>query len=201
MMAADAAATALKAGRAHVALTAYPEAFRESWRQELLSRAWKALEHHQQQTGQPYYDVLHFRVQHPDLPSPKLAEQLSTRLGRSVSATSVRQLLHRARERFAELLLDEIRVSLEGRPSREQLQEVQRLREDDVRTLHRLQLGAQRVLLSQSSRNPLVRWAVPRLLPLILRSPLLPRVQRRLFFGAPLPPLDPAFSFREGATR
>jgi len=25
---------------------------------------------------------------------------------------------------------------------------------------------------------------------------MLPRVQRRLFFGAPLPPLDPAFSFR-----
>jgi 2-polyprenyl-6-methoxyphenol hydroxylase-like FAD-dependent oxidoreductase len=82
---------------------------------------------------------------------------------------------------------------------REGLQEVQRLREDDVRTLHRLQLGAQRVLLSQSSGNPLVRWAVPRLLPLLLRSPLLPRVQRRLFFGAPLPPLDPAFSFREPA--
>jgi len=34
-------------------------------------------------------------------------------------------------------------------------------------------------------------------IPLFLRSPLLPRVQRRLFFGAPLPPLDPAFSFRE----
>jgi 2-polyprenyl-6-methoxyphenol hydroxylase-like FAD-dependent oxidoreductase len=74
---------------------------------------------------------------------------------------------------------------------------VQRLREDDVRTLHRLQLGAQRVLLSQGSRNPIVRWLVPRVLPLFLKSPLLPRVQRRLFFGAPLPPLDPAFSFRE----
>ena len=30
----------------------------------------------------------------------------------------------------------------------------------------------------------------------LLQSPLLPRVQRRIFFGAPLPPLDPAFSFR-----
>ena len=59
-----------------------------------------------------------------------------------------------------------------------------------------LQLGAQRVLLSQASRNPIVRWVTPRLLPLLLRSPLLPRVQRRLFFGAPLPPLDPAFTFR-----
>ena len=83
-----------------------------------------------------------------------------------------------------------------GPIAREELAAVQRIREDDVRTLHRLQLGAQRVLLSQGSRNPVVRWVVPRLLPLLLRSPLLPRVQRRLFFGAPLPPLDPAFRFR-----
>jgi 2-polyprenyl-6-methoxyphenol hydroxylase-like FAD-dependent oxidoreductase len=80
---------------------------------------------------------------------------------------------------------------------REALQEVQRLREDDVRTLHRLQIGAQRVLLGQGGGNPILRWLVPRMLPLFLRSPLLPRVQRRIFFGAPLPPLDPAFSFRE----
>jgi 2-polyprenyl-6-methoxyphenol hydroxylase-like FAD-dependent oxidoreductase len=76
------------------------------------------------------------------------------------------------------------------------LAEVPRQREGDVRTLHRLQLGAQRVLLSQRSGRPLVRWLLPRLLPLFLRSRLLPLVQRRIFFGAPLPPLDPAFSFR-----
>ena len=86
-----------------------------------------------------------------------------------------------------------------GPISREALQGVQRLREADVRALHRLQLGAQRVLLSQGSGNPFVRWVVPKMLPLLLRSPILPRIQRRLFFGAPLPPLDPAFSFREPA--
>jgi 2-polyprenyl-6-methoxyphenol hydroxylase-like FAD-dependent oxidoreductase len=76
---------------------------------------------------------------------------------------------------------------------------VQRVREADVRMLHRLQLGAQRVLLGQQSSNPVVRWLMPTVLPWLLRSPLLPRVQRRLFFGAPLPPLDPAFSFGERA--
>jgi 2-polyprenyl-6-methoxyphenol hydroxylase-like FAD-dependent oxidoreductase len=86
-----------------------------------------------------------------------------------------------------------------GPISHEDLKTVQRVREDDVRTLHRLQLGAQGVLLSQGSRNPLVKWLVPKVLPLFLQSPLLPRVQRRIFFGAPLPPLDPAFSFRESA--
>jgi 2-polyprenyl-6-methoxyphenol hydroxylase-like FAD-dependent oxidoreductase len=86
-----------------------------------------------------------------------------------------------------------------GTIAHEHLSRVQRLREGDVRTLHRLQLGAQRLLLSQGSRTPVVRWLVPKVLPLFLRSPILPRVQRRIFFGAPLPPLDPAFSFREPA--
>jgi len=86
-----------------------------------------------------------------------------------------------------------------GPIGRDVLREVQRLRADDVRTLHRFQLGAQGVLLGQAIRSPLVERAVQRAIPLILRSPLMTRVQRRLFFGASLPPLDPAFSFRESA--
>ena len=80
---------------------------------------------------------------------------------------------------------------------REGLAAVQRLREADVRTLHRFQLGAQRVLLGQGGRHPVVSWLLPKVLPLLLHSPLLPLVQRRLFLGAPLPPLDPAFRFQE----
>jgi RNA polymerase sigma-70 factor (ECF subfamily) len=90
------------------------QAFRTSWRQELLSRAWKALEAAQQQDGKPYHDVLRFRVDNPDMPSAQMAEQLSARLGKPLTAAGVRQLLHRARERFADLLLDEAQVSLEG---------------------------------------------------------------------------------------
>ncbi|HET7874672.1 MAG TPA: FAD-dependent monooxygenase [Methylomirabilota bacterium] len=77
----------------------------------------------------------------------------------------------------------------------EQLARVQQLREPDVRTLHRLQRGAQRFLLARSRGGAVLRWLMPHLLPLLLRSPLLPRVQRRLLFGAPLPPLDPEFRF------
>jgi 2-polyprenyl-6-methoxyphenol hydroxylase-like FAD-dependent oxidoreductase len=77
------------------------------------------------------------------------------------------------------------------------LQEVQRLRETDVRTLHRMQLRAQQLLLGGST--PVSKWLMPKLLPVVLRSPLMPRVQRRIFLGPPLPPLDPAFSFRESA--
>ena len=83
-----------------------------------------------------------------------------------------------------------------GPIGRDVLQEVQRLREADVRTLHRFQLGAQGVLLGQGSRNPIAKWLAQAAITVIVKSPLMPMIQRRLFFGAPLPPLDPAFSFR-----
>jgi 2-polyprenyl-6-methoxyphenol hydroxylase-like FAD-dependent oxidoreductase len=86
-----------------------------------------------------------------------------------------------------------------GPIARDVLQEVQRLRGDDVRTLHRFQLGAQGVLFGQGNHYPLVERVVQSAIPLILRSPMMPRLQRRLFLGAPLPPLDRAFSFRESA--
>src|SRR4029450_7549354 len=79
-----------------------------------------------------------------------------------------------------------------GPIAHDDLTAIQQLREGDVRTLHRFQLGAQRVLLAQGSSNPIMSWLLPRVLPLLLHSPLLPRVQRRLFFGAPPPPPDPA---------
>jgi len=75
------------------------------------------------------------------------------------------------------------------------LQTIQRQREADVRTLHRLQLGAQNVLLTQQKQGAIAQRLLPVLLPWVLKSPVMPRLQRRIFFGVPLPPLDPAFSF------
>lgn len=82
-----------------------------------------------------------------------------------------------------------------GTIPRAALARVQQIREADVRTLHRLQRAAGNVIQGTRSRNPVVRWVVPRALPIALRLGLVPRVQRRIFFGVPLPPLDPAFSF------
>jgi len=79
---------------------------------------------------------------------------------------------------------------------RSELAKVQRVRETDVRQLHRLQRRAGRVLLGSGSRGSMLRFIVPKILPLVVRLGLLPRLQRRLFFGVPLPPLDPAFGFR-----
>jgi 2-polyprenyl-6-methoxyphenol hydroxylase-like FAD-dependent oxidoreductase len=84
----------------------------------------------------------------------------------------------------------------QGPIRREEMQGIQRLREPDVRSLHALQLRAQRLLLGADVSNPVVRWLTPSLVRFALRSPLVPMIQRRIFFGAPLPPLDREFSFR-----
>src|SRR5262249_42768604 len=55
--------------------------FVESWRDELLARAWAALEAFEGATGQPLHTVLRFRADHPELRSPQMAEQLAARLG------------------------------------------------------------------------------------------------------------------------
>jgi RNA polymerase sigma-70 factor (ECF subfamily) len=88
--------------------------FRASWRDELLASVWQKLADDEQQSGKPYHTVLRYRVSHPDLRSPELAEGLSEELGKVVNAGAVRVLLHRARELFAELLLDEVTESLES---------------------------------------------------------------------------------------
>jgi 2-polyprenyl-6-methoxyphenol hydroxylase-like FAD-dependent oxidoreductase len=83
----------------------------------------------------------------------------------------------------------------QGPIPRSALAEIQRLREDDVRTLHRVQRGVA-TAIAPGGGTPFTRWLRALLVPLVVRSPLLPLIQRRVFFTVPLPPLDPAFSFR-----
>lgn len=96
-------------------------AFQSSWRDELLARCWQKLADDEQQTGKPYNTVLRYRVDHPELRSPDLAAGLSEKLGKPINAGAVRVLLHRARDRFAEILLDDVIDSL----SNESLDEVE----------------------------------------------------------------------------
>jgi RNA polymerase sigma-70 factor (ECF subfamily) len=96
--------------------------FVESWGDELLARAWAALAATEAGTGPSYYAVLRFRADHPEMRAPQMAEQLAAQLGRPFTAAGVRQTLHRARERFAALLLDEVTHSLEN-PGAEQVEE------------------------------------------------------------------------------
>jgi RNA polymerase sigma-70 factor (ECF subfamily) len=86
--------------------------FRTSWRDELLARCWKKLKDEEHETGKPHYTVLRFRADHADLRSPELAAGFTEKLGKPVNAGAARVLLHRARDAFAELLLDEVVQSL-----------------------------------------------------------------------------------------
>jgi RNA polymerase sigma-70 factor (ECF subfamily) len=96
--------------------------FLESWCDELLARAWAALAAWEAETGQASYTVLRFRADHPEMRSPEMAEQLAAQLGRPFTAAGVRQTLHRAREKFADLLLNEVMQSLQD-PTAEQLEQ------------------------------------------------------------------------------
>jgi RNA polymerase sigma-70 factor (ECF subfamily) len=84
------------------------EQFLVSWRNELLNRAWSALLALEQESGKPFHAVLRCRAAQPDLRSEQMASELSLQLGKEVTAAWVRQTLHRARDRFAEALVDEV---------------------------------------------------------------------------------------------
>src|SRR5579871_861839 len=100
---------------------ALEQGFCDSWREELLARTWAALDRIEKQTGQPFGSILRFRIEHPELRSPQMAEQLSAQFQRRLSADWVRQMLHRGRDKFADLLLAEVAETLRH-PTREELQ-------------------------------------------------------------------------------
>jgi RNA polymerase sigma-70 factor (ECF subfamily) len=97
--------------------------FLHSWREELINRTWEALA-----KAQPtFHAVLLLHVQQPELPSPRMAEQLAAQLGKPFTATNVRVSLHRAREKFADLLLGEVAHSLGAPTEADLLQELRDL--------------------------------------------------------------------------
>lgn len=59
-------------------------------------------------TGRPLFTVVRTRSDNPAVSSENLACIVSAKLGRVQTATAVRQALHRARDRFAEQLLEEV---------------------------------------------------------------------------------------------
>jgi RNA polymerase sigma factor (sigma-70 family) len=86
--------------------------FVRHWRGELLERTWEALAEAQATGDHRYYDVLKWRAENPETPSARLAERLTTDQCRPFTEAGVRQILHRARVKFAELLLEEVARSI-----------------------------------------------------------------------------------------
>jgi RNA polymerase sigma-70 factor (ECF subfamily) len=92
--------------------------FLESWRAHLLARAWDELA-----LAQPaLYAVLRLKADQPELTSAEMAEQLGRGLLRPLTADGVRQVLHRARVRLANLLFEEVARSLNS-PKLEDVEE------------------------------------------------------------------------------
>jgi len=82
--------------------------FPESWREELLHQTYRALLREQERSGTPYHTILSFKAANPKVHAREMAPLLGQQLGRPFTEEAVRKALQRARERFAELLLDEV---------------------------------------------------------------------------------------------
>lgn len=89
--------------------------FLESWRKTLLDRAWSALATAQEPGGSPLHAVLRFRSEHSELSGAQLLESLNTLLqpAQPFTETGLRKILQRAREKFTDLLVEEVVQSLQ----------------------------------------------------------------------------------------
>ncbi len=92
------------------------------WRKAVLDNTWSRLLAEEGGKPGPAYHALKLRTEFPDASSEELAERLSRKTGTAIRPDNGRQILKRARNRFAGHLLDEIRAGLESE-SDERLQE------------------------------------------------------------------------------
>jgi RNA polymerase sigma-70 factor (ECF subfamily) len=100
--------------------------FLESWRKALLERTWEALAAAEQPGGAPFHAVLRFSYEAPKVPSAQIAEELTTRLNpaKPFTAAGIRKTLQRARDLFAELLVEEVGRSIQASSEDELEQEL-----------------------------------------------------------------------------
>jgi hypothetical protein len=98
------------------------------WRDCLMQRAWSALELHEQSAPEGLaYTVLRLTADHPDEPSAALAERTSARAGRQVGVDVFRKQLSRARRHFAQMLVNEVRQTLEHGKAEDVVEELRDL--------------------------------------------------------------------------
>ncbi len=90
------------------------ESFSLAWRESLMQGAWSRLQQLQVQTGKPYFDVLQARVKHPALTTSQLLQRLADEEVVVPQGSAFRVFLHRARRRFAALMLEQVTASMEN---------------------------------------------------------------------------------------
>jgi RNA polymerase sigma-70 factor (ECF subfamily) len=94
--------------------TAEPdEDFDRVWRNAVLSRVWSRLETYQAATPKNRYaSVLQLRRDHPEASIDEIAEQLTKDTGAPMSPEAFRKNLQRARSKFVELLIQELKETI-----------------------------------------------------------------------------------------
>ena len=97
------------------------ERFAREWRDKMIESTWTVLAEDSSRRDNYFYTVLRFRAEHPHLNSMKIAERLSERLQKPLTADWVRQKIHRARQRFSELLIAEVKKTIRPADDRQQL--------------------------------------------------------------------------------
>ncbi|HWE36140.1 MAG TPA: sigma-70 family RNA polymerase sigma factor [Isosphaeraceae bacterium] len=83
------------------------------WREAVIRRVWLRLETFEACTPKNRYaTVLRHRVNDPQAPIEEIAERLGQQLGTRVSPEAFRKTLQRARAKFLELLIQELRETI-----------------------------------------------------------------------------------------
>jgi len=90
------------------------KAWRDEWRRCVLDQAWRALDQYQRTApGNLGYVVLRLTVDQPHANSKVLASQVTTRTGQLLTPGAFRKQLSRARRLFAEMIVAEVRQTLD----------------------------------------------------------------------------------------
>lgn len=82
------------------------------WREDLLTRTWAAMAADASEGNHLYEPILKYRVEHPAETYEQLRVALAKICGRDVTQGNARILVHRAREKFAQLLIQLVIDSL-----------------------------------------------------------------------------------------
>lgn len=83
------------------------------WREAVIRRVWARLETYEVRTPKNRYaTVLHLRVDHPKASIEEIATILGDRYQTRVSPEAFRKTLQRARAKFLELLVEELRLTI-----------------------------------------------------------------------------------------
>jgi RNA polymerase sigma-70 factor (ECF subfamily) len=99
-------------------------AWNQSRRDAIVHRAKEVLEVIEQSGGPKYFSALRWKIAHPDLDAPILANLMSAGMGKIITPDNLRQLIHRGRAKLADLVVYELRMMLQTDDRHELQQEL-----------------------------------------------------------------------------